>query len=188
METLTMLRAQNLDIRTITMGISLRGCRGGTGLVLGNEIYDRITNRAARLVAVGEDIEREYGIPIINKRISVTPIALVADGLPREEMVEVGVWMDRAAREVGVNFIGGFSALVQKGFTAGDRALIEALPQTLAETERVCASVNVASTQAGINMDAVYLMGRMIKDTAELTREADGVGCAKLVVSAMLRG
>lgn len=182
METLTMLRAQNLDIRTITMGISLRGCRGGTGLVLGNEIYDRITNRAARLVAVGEDIEREYGIPIINKRISVTPIALVADGLPREEMVEVGVWMDRAAREVGVNFIGGFSALVQKGFTAGDRALIEALPQTLAETERVCASVNVASTQAGINMDAVYLMGRMIKDTAELTREADGVGCAKLVV------
>ena len=133
-------------------------------------------------MAVGEDIEREYGIPIINKRISVTPIAVVADGLPREEMVEVGVWMDRAAREVGVNFIGGFSALVQKGFTVGDRALIEALPQTLAETERVCASVNVASTKAGINMDAVYLMGRMIKDTAELTRETDGIGCAKLVV------
>ncbi|MGI6487670.1 MAG: PFL family protein [Syntrophothermaceae bacterium] len=182
METLTMLRAQNLDIRTITMGISLRGCRGGSGSVLGQEIYDRITTRAAGLVAVGEDIEREYGIPIINKRISVTPIAVVADGLPREEMVEVGVWMDRAAREVGVNFIGGFSALVQKGFTVGDRALIEALPQTLAETERVCASVNVASTKAGINMDAVYLMGRMIKDTAELTRETDGIGCAKLVV------
>lgn len=182
METLTMLQSQKLDIRTITMGISLRGCRGETGQALGAQIYDRITTRAARLVAVGEDIEREYGIPIINKRISVTPIAIVAEGLSREQMVEVGGWMDRAAAEVGVNFIGGYSALVHKGFTGGDRALIQSLPETLATTERVCASVNVASTKAGINMDAVYIMGNVIKETAELTRKADGLGCAKLVI------
>lgn len=182
LETLEMLRSQKLDIRTITMGISLRDCTGTSAEEVGGKLYDKITGVASRLVQVGEDIEREYGIPIINKRISVTPLALVADSLSPREMVKVGSYLDRAAREVGVNFIGGFSALVHKGYTRGDLALINAIPETLAGTERVCASVNVGTTKAGINMDAVSLLGQIIKQTAELTAAEDGIGCAKLVV------
>lgn len=182
METLNMLQLQKLDIRTVTMGISLRGCSGASPEEAGTKMYDRITTRAANLVKVGEDIEREYGIPIVNKRISVTPISLVAEGFDASQMVLIGDYLDRAAREVGVNFIGGFSALVHKGLTPGDLALIEAIPETLTQTERVCASVNIGTTRAGINMDAVYFMGRVIRETAELTRERDGAGCARLVV------
>ncbi|WP_027719210.1 PFL family protein [Desulfovirgula thermocuniculi] len=181
-ETIRMVQMENLDIRTITMGISLRDCRGDNVREIGQKIFDKITRYASRLVEVGEEIERDYGIPIVNKRISVTPIALIAEGLDVEDYVELGRVLDRAAGEVGVNFIGGFSALVHKGFTVGDRNLIHAIPQTLATTERVCSSVNVATTRAGINMDAVALMGRIIKKTAELTAERDGIGCAKLVV------
>ncbi len=182
METLNMLQSQKLDIRTITMGISLRGCSGGSVQEVGTKIFDRVVSKAERLVKVGEDIEREYGIPIVNKRVSVTPIALIAEGFSCEQMVVLGEYIDRAAEEVGVNFIGGFSALVHKGFTTGDLALIQAIPRTLAETERVCASVNVGTTKAGINMDAVRLMGQVVKETAELTKSRDGIGCAKLVV------
>ncbi len=182
LETIRMVALENLDIRTITMGISLRDCTHGNPEELGNRIYDKITRLACNLVRVGEEIERDYGIPIVNKRVSVTPVALVADGRPPEEFLEIARTLDRAAREIGINFIGGFSALVHKGYTAGDRALISILPRALAETERVCASVNVATTKTGINMDAVAEMGRVIKKTAELTRDRDGLGCAKLVV------
>lgn len=181
-ETVQMLQLQNLDIRTITMGINLRSCRSDTSIRTAQKIYDTITTRASRLVKTGEDIEKEYGVPIINKRISVTPIAIVADGFSQEEMFEIGRYMDDAAREVGVNFIGGFSALVHKGMSEGDLSLMKAIPQTLAETERVCSSVNVGTTKAGINMDAVCLMGHIIKETAQLTADRDGIGCAKLVV------
>lgn len=181
-ETVNMLQLQNLDVRTITMGISLRSCRRDTALKTSQAIYDLITVRAGQLVKTGEDIEKEYGVPIINKRISITPMAIVADGFSEDEMVEMGHCLDRAAREVGVNFIGGFSALVHKGMTCGDLALIRALPRTLAGTERVCASVNIGTTKAGINMDAVRLMGNIIKETAQLTAHQDGLGCAKLVV------
>ncbi|NLB17610.1 MAG: PFL family protein [Syntrophomonadaceae bacterium] len=181
-ETVQMLQLQNLDIRTITMGINLRSCRSDTSARTGQKIYDTITTRASQLVKTGEDIEKEYGIPIINKRISVTPIAIVADGFSQDEMFEIGRYLDDAAREVGVNFIGGFTALVHKGMSAGDLSLIKAIPRTLAETERVCSSVNVGTTKAGINMDAVCLMGHIIKETAQLTADRDGIGCAKLVV------
>lgn len=182
METVKMLQMQNLDIRTITMGISLTSCRGATPAQMRTRIYDTIASKACHLVKTGEDIAKEYGIPIINKRISVTPIALVADGFNVEDMMDLGSCLDEAAREVGVNFIGGFSALVHKGMTSGDLALIRAIPSTLARTERVCSSVNIGTTKAGINMDAVQLMGEIIKETAELTAERDGIGCAKLVV------
>jgi len=182
LETVRMLQTEKLDIRTITMGINIMDCRGLTGEDTGRRIYDKIVRYASRLVKVGDDIEKEYGIPIINKRISVTPVSIVADGLSRQDMVSIGVYMDRAATDVGVNFIGGFSALVHKGFTRGDLALIEAIPETLAITARVCSSVNVGTTKAGINMDAVYRMGEIIKETARLTAAQDGLGCAKLVV------
>ena len=182
LETVNMLSTEKLDIRTITMGINIMDCRNGDGAETGRRIYDKITRCAAQLVKVGDDIEKEYGIPIINKRISVTPAAMVGDGFGPEEMVMIGRYLDRAAQEVGVNFIGGFSALVHKGFTKGDLALIEAIPETLAGTERVCSSVNLATTKAGINMDAVYRMGEIIKDTARLSADRDGLGCAKLVV------
>ncbi len=182
LETVTMLQTQNLDIRTITMGISLMNCQAETSSKLAARIYDKITTQAERLVSVGEEIEREYGLPIINKRISVTPVSIIAGNLNRDGMVEVGRALDRAAQNVGVNFLGGFSALVQKGTTRGDTALIQAIPQVLAETELLCSSVNVGSTKAGINMDAVGEMGRVIKDTANLTANRDGFGCAKLVV------
>lgn len=181
-QTLDMIERRHLDIRTITMGISLRDCAHPDVKVCCDQIYDKITRRAENLVLVGEDIEREFGIPIVNKRISVTPIALVAESCRTDSYVPMAQVLDRAAKEVGVNFIGGFSALVQKGCTVGDRKLIASIPEALATTERVCASVNVGSTKAGINMDAVALMGRIVKQTAERTADNDGLGCAKLVV------
>lgn len=182
LETIRMVEAENLDIRTITMGISLRDCSHPDIKVMSQKIYDKITSKAENLVQVGEDLEAKYGIPIINKRISVTPISLVAEACECDNYVEVAKSLDKAAQEVGVNFIGGFSALVHKGMTLGDEKLIASIPQSLAETERVCSSVNVGTTKAGINMDAVKIMGDVIKQTAELTKEQDGLGCAKLVV------
>lgn len=182
LETIRMVQMENLDIRTITMGISLRDCADAKLEVAAKRAYDKICRLAARLVAVGEEIERDYGVPIINKRISVTPIALVAESSDADDYTLMASWLDRAAQEVGVNFLGGFSALVQKGYTRGDRALIASIPDALATTQRVCASVNVATTKAGINMDAVAEMGRVIKLAAEKTAAQGGLGCAKLVV------
>ncbi|KAB2954494.1 PFL family protein [Heliorestis acidaminivorans] len=182
LETIRMVQMENLDIRTITMGISLRDCSRTDTESTARAIYDKITKKAENLVKAGEQIEREFGIPIINKRISVTPIALVAESSSDQNYPVIAKALDRAAIEVGVNFIGGYSALVHKGKTKGDSALIESLPEALSTTERVCASVNVATTKAGINMDAVAQMGRIIKATAEATAHQGGLGCAKLVV------
>ncbi len=182
LSTIEMIDQQHLDIRTITMGISLLSCCDPDPERACGKIYDKITRCAENLVRTGEDIEREFGIPIVNKRISVTPIALVAGASVTNDYVPFAAALDRAAKTTGVNFIGGFSALVQKGLTAGDRKLIEAIPEALAVTDLVCSSVNVGSTKAGINMDAVALMGRTIKAAAERTAEQGGFGCAKLVV------
>jgi hypothetical protein len=182
LETIRMVEAENLDIRTITMGISLRDCSHPDIKVTSQKIYDKVTRKAENLVKVGQSIEGEYGIPIINKRISVTPISIVAEACESDNYLEIALSLDKAAREVGVNFIGGFSALVHKGMTKGDEKLIYSIPYSLAQTERVCSSVNVATTKAGINMDAVKIMGEIIKETAELTRKQDGLGCAKLVI------
>ena len=181
-ETLNMIDNQHLDIRTITMGISLRSCAHPDPQICADKMYDKITRYAENLVKTGEDLEREMGIPIINKRISVTPIAIAAESCETEDYTIFARTLDRAAKECGVNFIGGFSALVQKGFTIGDRRLIQSIPEALACTDFVCSSVNVGSTKAGINMDAVKLMGQIIKQTAHITRDRDGFGCAKLVV------
>lgn len=177
-----MIQAENLDIRTITMGISLRDCAHEDLKRTAQKIYDKITLKAENLVSVGEDISREYGIPIINKRISVTPVSIVAESCQNGDYTVIAQAMDKAADQVGVNFIGGFSALVHKGFTRGDDFLLASIPAALARTKRVCSSVNVATTKAGINMDAVYKMGRIIKQTAELTKDQGAIGCAKLVV------
>jgi len=182
LETINMIRSENLDIRTITMGISLRDCAHEDIKKAAWKIYDKVTKKAENLVKVGEDISREYGIPIINKRISVTPIAAVGESCDSGEYIILAKALDKAAKEVGVNFIGGFSALVQKGFTKGDDYLLASIAESLAGTERVCSSVNVATTKAGINMDAVYRMGKIIKETAQLTEDKGGLGCAKLVV------
>ena len=184
LETIRMIREENLDIRTITMGISLFDCITDDAVRLEEKIYDKITRSAKDLVAVATRLERTYGIPIVNKRISVTPISLVGAGLSPEGFVRLAKTLDRAASELGVNFIGGFSALVQKGMTRGAEALISVIPEALAETELVCSSVNVASTKAGINMDAIRLMGKTIKRAAELTKDRNSIGCAKLVVFA----
>ena len=184
LETIRMIREENLDIRTITMGISLFDCISDDPARLEAKIYDKITTSAKKLVSVAEDLERTYGIPIVNKRISVTPISLVGAGLSPDGFVRLAHVLERAATTLGVNFIGGFSALVQKGATKGALNLIEAIPQALTETEHICSSVNVASTKAGINMDAVKRMGEIIKETAYLTRDRDSLGCAKLVVFA----
>jgi uncharacterized protein (UPF0210 family) len=181
-ETIRMVQMENLDIRTITLGISLRDCAHPDLQVVATKVYDKICRVASRLVPVGEEIERDYGVPIINKRISVTPIALVAESAGAGDYVPVAQAMDRAAREVGVNFIGGFSALVHKGTTVGDQALLSSIPEALAATERVCASVNVGTTRAGINMDAVARLGQIVCDTAARTAVRQGIGCAKLVV------
>ena len=183
-ETVRMIEKEKLDIRTITMGISLIDCCDSNGDKSRQRIYDKITTYAQNLVKVGDQMEMEYGIPIINKRIAVTPISLIASASGEDNYIEFAKILDKAAKEVGVNFIGGFSALVQKGFANGDRILIDSIPQALNETERVCSSVNVASTKTGINMDAVKLMGKIIKDTAYLTRDRDSLGCAKLVIFA----
>lgn len=181
-ETIRMIDQQNLDIRTITMGISLRDCSAESSASARRRIYDKITKSAEHLVRVGEAIEREFGIPIIHKRISVTPIAIVAESSDETNYSRFAETLDEAAKAVGVNFIGGFSALVHKGYTKGDRRLIESIAEALSVTERVCASVNVATTKAGINMDAVAEMGRVIKAAAERTKELGGIACAKLVV------
>ena len=179
LETLRMIDEEKLDVRTITMGISLFSCVSDDTRRLCDNIYDRITRKAERLVKVGEDIEKEYGVPIVNKRIAVTPAALITG---KCDPLSVAHALDRAAKETGVNFLGGYSALVQKGMTEADRALIASIPEALATTDLVCSSVNVGSTRAGIDMDAVKLMGKAVKDTAERTRDRDGFGCAKLVV------
>lgn len=182
METIRMVDNENFDIRTITLGISLLDCAHDDIAEVSRRIYDKIARRAENLVATGEAIADEYGVPVINKRVSVTPIALVAASCKTENYVGIAMAMDRAAEEVGINFIGGFSALVQKGMTDSDLKLINSIPEALACTERVCSSVNVASTKAGINMDAVGLLGKVIKKTADLTADRGGLGCAKLVV------
>ena len=182
LETNRMITENKLDVRTITMGISLRDCAHPNIKQFCQNVYDKITSSAEFLVRTGEDIEAEYGIPIINKRISVTPIAIAAESCKTDSYVPVAEALDAAAKEVGVNFIGGFSALVEKGYTNGDRILINSIPQALATTDRVCSSVNLGSTKAGINMDCVREMGEIIKRAAELTRDREAIGCAKLVV------
>ena len=184
LETQEMIDKRHLDIRTITMGISLLDCADRDITKCCEKIYRKITEKARDLVRVGEDIEKEFGIPIVNKRISVTPISLVAAACEAESYVPIAVTLDEAAKKCGVNFIGGFSALVQKGCTESDWKLMRSIPEAMKATERVCASVNVGSTKAGINMDAVAEMGRIIKKTAEVTADNDGLGCAKLVVFA----
>lgn len=184
LETIRMIEKEKLDIRTITMGISLLDCTDSDGEKSRRKIYDKITTLAENLVKVGNQIEDEFGIPIINKRIAVTPISLIAAAGGENHYLEYAIALDKAAGEVGVNFIGGFSALVHKGFSKGDRVLIDSIPRALKETERVCSSVNVADTKAGINMDAVKLMGEIIKETALLTEDHTSLGCAKLVVFA----
>jgi len=183
-ETNKMIEQERLDVRTITMGISLLDCCDSDLNAVNEKIYRKITTVAKNLVAVGKEIERDFGIPIVNKRISVTPIAMVGGAACKtpEDFVTIAATLDKAAKEVGVNFIGGYSALVSKGMTAADKNLICSIPQALSCTERVCSSVNVGSTKTGINMDAVALMGEIVLKTAEATRERDSLGCAKLVV------
>ena len=182
LSTIPMIDQQHLDVRTITMGISLLDCADPNPDAACRKIYDKITRRAERLVTVGQAIETEFGIPIVNKRISVTPMALVAGASETDSYVPFALALDRAAKATGVDFIGGFSALVQKGASRADETLIASIPEALAATELVCASVNVGSTKAGINMDAVAQLGRAIKRTAQLTADKGGFGCAKLVV------
>ncbi len=173
---------QKLDVRAITMGISLRDCACEDGRRSRQKMYDKIMRYAGRLVAVGKEIETEFGVPIINKRVAVTPISLVAEPSGEDSYVEWAVMLDKVAKELGIDFVGGFSALVQKGMTPGDRTLIESIPEALAVTERVCASINLGTTKNGINMDAVKLLGGIIIKTAERTKERDSIGCSKLVV------
>lgn len=184
-ETLKMFEEEHLDVRTITMGISLKDCSDPDVDKMCEKVYDKITNLAKDLVKTGEDIEKEYGIPIINKRISVTPVSYLCEQANSvEDCVKIAKTLDKAAKTTGVNFIGGYSALVHKHYTKGDRMLIASIPEALSQTERVCSSVNVATTRAGINMDAVRQMGEVVKETAEKTAASDGFGCAKLVVFA----
>lgn len=182
-ETNAMIDKENLDVRTITMGISLLDCADGSLEKVKNAVYDRITSLARNLVKTGEDIGREFGIPIVNKRISVTPVAMVGQSACRsaDDYVEIAKVLDKAAYEVGVNFIGGYSATVQKGMTRSDELLIRSIPTALSQTGRICSSVNIGSTKTGINMDAVRLLGDIIKETAEATKEMDSLGCAKFV-------
>lgn len=181
-ETVNMFMRHKLDIRCITMGISLLDCADSDANKACEKIYNKIMKKAGNLVKVGQDIEKEFGVPIINKRISVTPIALVAGASNAKNYVSYIKTLDRCAKELGVNFIGGFSALVQKGITPADRILIDSIPEALSSTECVCSSVNVGSTKSGINMDAVKLMGETIRKTAEATADRDSIGCSKLVV------
>ena len=182
LETINMIKLYNLDIRTVTMAISLRDCMDSDVDVVCDNIYKKISHYAKNLVAYANEFENEYSIPIVNKRISVTPISLVGEACKNPDYVKIAKTLDNVAKEVGVNFVGGFSALVEKGCTKGDKLLIEAIPEALAQTERLCASVNVASSKAGINMDAVLKMAETIKKSAELTADKDGLGAAKLVV------
>ena len=184
LETINMIRQENLDIRTITMGISLLDCVSEDENRLCDKIYDKITKQAKDLVKTGEAIEKDYGVPIVNKRVSVTPISLVGGAISPEGYIKVAHTLERAAQNLGINFIGGFSALVHKGITPAERNMISVIPEVLAETNLVCSSVNVATTKAGINMDAIKLMGGIIKRAAYLTRDNNSIGCAKLVVFA----
>ena len=179
-----MIREENLDIRTITMGISLIDCAGDDINVVCDRVYDKITKKAEHLVSVGDDIEKQYGIPIVNRRVAVTPISILGGRFSSEDYIKLAKTLDRAADTLGINFIGGYGALVQKGCTVGEEQLIESIPYALAETQRVCSSVNVASTKAGINMDAIQKMGDIIVKTAALTADRDSIGCAKFVVFA----
>lgn len=183
-ETNKMIEQENLDVRTITMGINLLDCADSNLDVLCQNIYDKITRLACNLVKTGEDISKEYGIPIVNKRISITPVALVGGTACKtpDDYVKIAQTLDKVAKELGVNFIGGYSAIVSKGMSRSDELLIRSIPKAMACTERLCSSINVGSTKTGINMDAVRLMGEVIKETAEMTKEADSLGCAKLVV------
>ena len=180
-ETIDMIRIHNLDIRTVTLALSLRDCCGEDVKDVGEKIYNKIVKYAKNLYNYAQEIEDEYSIPIINKRISVTPISIIGESCKNPDYVYLAKVLDKAAKEVNVNFIGGFSALVEKGCTKGDELLIESIPEALSQTERVCSSINLASTKAGINMDAVKKMGEIIKKTAYLTKEQDGIGAAKLV-------
>ena len=182
-ETNEMISKENLDVRTITMGISLLDCSAGTLTQVKKNIYDKITAYAKNLVKTGEDIEKEFGIPIVNKRVSVTPVSLVGQSVcsKPDDYVEIAKTLDKAAHDIGVNFIGGYSAIVSKGMTKSDELLIRSIPVALAETELICSSVNVGSTKTGINMDAVRLLGNIVKETAELTKDNDSLGCAKFV-------
>ena len=182
LETNRMIQDNKLDVRTITMGISLLGCISEDGERMCTRIYDHITKEAEYLVKTGEDLERELGVPIINKRISVTPISLIGGASNLPNYVSIARALDQAAKAVGVNFIGGFSALVSKGYTEGDRKLIASIPEALATTDIVCSSVGIGSTKAGINMNAVAEMGHIVKETARLTADRDALGCAKLVI------
>ena len=184
LETVNMIKQENLDIRTITMGISLFDCISDDQKRLEDKIYDKITKSAEHLVSTANSLESKYGIPIINKRVSVTPVSLVGASCDKDGFVRLAGVLERAANEVGINFIGGYGALVQKGMTKGASHLIDSIPEALATTTKVCSSINVASTKAGINMDAVARMGEIMKETAYLTRENDSIGCAKLVVFA----
>lgn len=188
LETNRMITENKLDVRTITMGISLRDCAHPNIKQFCRSVYDKVTSSAEFLVQTGEEIEAEYGIPIINKRVSVTPISIAAEACKTDSYIPVAEALDAAAKEIGINFIGGFSALVEKGYTNGDRILINSIPQALATTDQVCSSVNLASTKAGINMDCVREMGEVVKRTAELTRDRDAIGCAKLVIFANVPG
>ena len=183
-ETNKMIEQENLDVRTITMGINLLDCADGNLDVLCQNIYNKVTRLACNLVRTGEDISKEYSIPIVNKRISITPIALVGGSACKtpDDYVKIAQTLDKVAKELGVNFIGGYSAIVSKGMSHSDELLIRSIPKAMACTERLCSSINVGSTKTGINMDAVRLMGEIIKETAEMTKEADSLGCAKLVV------
>jgi hypothetical protein len=179
-----MIQEQRLDIRTVTMGISLRDCSDKDGKRLADNIYNKVVTSAGRLVAAAQELQARYGIPIVNKRVAVSPIAAIAESSNLSNYTLVAKALDRAAQEIGIDFIGGFSALVQKGATPGDMRLIDSIPEALSTTAKVCSSINVASSKAGINMDAVLKMARIIKETAERTAERDGIGCAKLVVFA----
>lgn len=182
LETIRMVQSENLDIRTITLGVSLRDCASGSVKETARRIYDKIMRTAEELVPVALQLEGEFGIPIINKRVSVTPVALVAESCEEKDYTPLAKAMDDAAQELGIDFIGGFSALVQKGFTKGDINLLNSIPEALSTTNRVCSSINAATSKAGINMDAVQALGHIIKKVAELTKEQHGIGCAKLVV------
>lgn len=181
-ETVNMFMRQKLDVRAITMGISLRDCACADGKESRRRMYDKIMRYAGKLVTTGQDIEKEFGVPIINKRISVTPISLVAEASGEQDFTEWAVTLDSIAKELNVDFVGGFSALVQKGMTPGDQILMQSIPHAMAVTDRVCASVNVGTTKSGINMDAVKMMGDILKKTAEATKDRDSLGCAKVVV------
>lgn len=181
-ETINMIKLHNLDIRTVTLALSLRDCISEDTNKLCENIHSKIIKYAKNLVSYADELADEYSIPIINKRISVTPISIIGESCKNPDYVQIAQTLDNAAKEVGVNFVGGYSALVEKGFTKGDRYLIESIPQALAQTERICSSVNVASSKSGINMDAVLEMAKTIKKTAQLTKEQDSIGAAKLVV------